>query len=138
MWHCQERKAIKSSRFSYPFVLIFLNHSMTISIRLIMVLPAHFKGLYHTKTHWFQKCHVSKVDGFQITTNHLLSPKAQLVSQILSILKRISTSPTPSILWKKSALQELSDITPVHTHSRYFGATVLMKFVATSLTSKSI
>lgn len=39
---------------------------------------------------------------------------------------------------KDDALQELSDITPVDTHSRYFGATVLMKFVATSLTSKSI
>lgn len=53
--------------------------------------------------------------------------------------KGVYTSLSPYILWKKNnALQELSDITPVHTHSGYFGATMLVKLVATSLTSKSI
>lgn len=62
----------------------------------------------------------------------------------MSILKSISV-PDPEFLQgtkqnnnKKNALQKLSDITPVHTHSGYFGATVLMKLVATRLTSKSV
>lgn len=59
----------------------------------------------------------------------------------MNILKSISV-PDPEFLQgkktKTNALQKLSDITPVHTHSRYFGATVLMKLVATSLTSKSV
>ena len=61
------------------------------------------------------------------------------VKYTVRTLKRVHTFLPSYILWKKSdALQELSDITPVHTHSRYFGATVFMKLVATSLTSKSI
>lgn len=58
----------------------------------------------------------------------------------MNTVKSVS-GPDPHMFFKEknhSALQELSDITPVHTHSRYFGATVLMKLVATSLTSKSI
>lgn len=127
--------------FSHLFALCF-TESQHVNLYLTgnSLLTACFRDLCHTTTHWLQNCHVFKVDGFQIMIIYVIHLKPRLVIQIHNKhLQRVYAFLTTYILWNKNdALQELSDITPIHTHSRNFGATVLMKFVATSLTTKSI